>query len=132
MSETRNVVLGEFIKERREALGMNKRQLAIALHVAPSTVGRWESGRSNTIRWEIAVKLSEVLLVPVSSFLRGGNPDHGEALRKATDRREKAERQVALLAAKLTDDQLADLLVGLNAIIKRKRANSRENRKLGL
>jgi transcriptional regulator with XRE-family HTH domain len=69
-----NSIMGERIKERREALGKNQRWLASELGVDRCTVSRYESGSTRKIALLTLEKMSEVLETTKEYLLYGTGP----------------------------------------------------------
>ena len=60
--------LGLFLKEKREILGLSKEGLAKKAGVTSAMIRSIESGRTNGLMLETAIKLSKVLNVSVAEM----------------------------------------------------------------
>lgn len=58
------MTIGEFIKNRRESLGLTMREVSEAVGVSEATVCRWESGSIGSMRQSRIAALAAVLRVP--------------------------------------------------------------------
>jgi len=72
-------MLSSNLKKLRLSKGMTQEELASSLHVVRQTVSKWESGLSAPDA-EMLVGISEILQVPVSSLLGGGEAPPEEEL----------------------------------------------------
>jgi transcriptional regulator with XRE-family HTH domain len=60
----------EFLREKRESLGLSMRNLADQIGVSKSTVSRWESGATKVISSNVLFKLAQALKIsPVEVLL---------------------------------------------------------------
>ena len=66
--------MGNYIREKRESLGMSQEQLAWEVGVSSKTISNWETGKSN-IKQENAEKLASVLKVSATSIRMGKDMD---------------------------------------------------------
>lgn len=110
--------LGEYIKRRREEMGISKYSLALQLRVSPSTVTRWERGYTSTIRSDIVIKMANILGVSPDSIFQGGYADGEAALKAVSTLRERKEHRFSALLAGLTDEQLDVVLLEVGALVK--------------
>jgi transcriptional regulator with XRE-family HTH domain len=60
--------LGNYIKSRRQNIGLTQKELAKLVGVTDVTISRWESGQREPI-WSDFVKLCEVLSMELSWFI---------------------------------------------------------------
>lgn len=63
------VLRGDFIRERREALGYSLQDIADQLGIDRSTVSRWETGITKNLRLDYAGKIAELLRVDPRDFI---------------------------------------------------------------
>ena len=66
--------IGDYIKAKRESLGLTQEQLAEQVGVSPRTISNWETGKSK-IKFENVEKLAEALKVSPTSIRLGKDVD---------------------------------------------------------
>jgi transcriptional regulator with XRE-family HTH domain len=64
------IKIGEFIQERRKAVGLTQMQLAQMLNITDRAVSKWETGRSLPDS-SIMLELSQILKISVNDLLNG-------------------------------------------------------------
>lgn len=120
------IKLGQYIKKKREELGITKYNLALQLRISPSTVTRWEHGECSTIRSDLVIKMAAILGVTADTIFQGGYADDGEALEAISNLRERKELRLTALAPGLTDEQLEVVLIEVGALV-RENTRARNN-----
>lgn len=114
------MTLGEFIRTRRDELGMSRNQLAIKANISHTEVHRIETGERRQPSLKVLCALADALQTPQEDFLRiaGYSPaEDASAIEKAfpglkTDKqRETARKIVDGLSrnSQLKDEDLDDL-----------------------
>ncbi|MBR2215999.1 MAG: helix-turn-helix domain-containing protein [Selenomonadaceae bacterium] len=65
------ISIGQFIKDRRIALGITQREVALSIGVTEASVSRWESGGIGNMRRDRIAKLAKALRIPPTVLLEG-------------------------------------------------------------
>lgn len=78
------VLLGQMFKEKREDMGLTVEELALRMHIRPSTINGVESGAFQ-IRWRLAMQFLEALDLYVFFIPKDSSHPLAQAMREGVN-----------------------------------------------